>query len=318
MTSADDVPVPPPQSLPAFVEPMLARPGEPFDSGEYLFEVKWDGTRAIAFVESGVAPLRLVNRRRRDMTWRYPELAFLANLPAGTVLDGEIVCLDKDGQPDFQALQSREQVHTQRKAAHSAMACPATYVVFDQLYDRFESVMDLSCGERRERLRMLVAATANPRLVMSEGVTGDGVAYFEKVTGEGLEGVVAKRLNSRYEPGKRTGAWVKIKKCQTLHCVVIGFVPEGKDDFGSLVVAAQDDGGELRCVGRVGSGFDRRLRQQINDYLWSHLRDKPVVPNREKGLWVEPGLYCTVRCMEFTADGHFRAPVFVEVTRVVG
>jgi bifunctional non-homologous end joining protein LigD len=108
---------------------------------------------------------------------------------------------------------------------------------------------------------------------------------------------------------------VKIKKCQTVHCVVIGFVPEGAADFGSLIIAAPDEGGELRCVGRVGSGFDAKLRRQINEYLWSHLRDRPVIPNREKGLWVEPGLYCTVRYLELTSEGNLRGPAFGEVTR---
>ena len=312
---------------------MLARLARPFDDSRFLFEVKWDGTRAMAYVEAG-PPLRLMNRRGRDIAWRYPELSFLSGLPAGTVLDGEIVCLDRDGRPDFQALQAREQVHTQRRADHSATTCPATYIVFDLLYDRYAPVTDLSCSQRRERLRRLVSEAGNPRLVMSEGVEGGGVRYFEQVVGRGLEGVVAKRLDSRYEPGRRTGAWLKIKRHETVACVVIGFVPEGKDDFGSLIIAARADdadvddagkgdagvgaGGGLACVGRVGSGFDARVRARVNEYLYAHLRDRSVIPCREKGLWVEPGLYCTVRCMERTADGHLRAPVFGEITHVKG
>jgi len=301
--------------LPEYIEPMLARIGRPFDDPRFLFEVKWDGTRALAFVD-GSNPLRLMNRRRRDIAWRYPELAFLAELPPGTVLDGEIACLDREGKPDFQKLQSREQVHTDRRAAHSATAYPATYIAFDQLYDHGRPILDLTCSQRRERLRATVAAASNPRLLMSDGVVGSGVHYFDDVVGRGLEGVMAKRLDSRYESGRRTGAWVKVKRRMTLTCVVIGFVPEGKDDFGSLIIAAADDtegGGELRCVGRVGSGFDARLRAKVNAYLYSHPRPRPVIPCREKGLWVEPGLYCTVRCMERTADGHLRAPVFGEI-----
>ena len=125
---------------------------------------------------------------------------------------------------------------------------------------------------------------------------------------------MAKRLDSPYQAGKRTGAWLKIKRHLTLHCAVIGFVPEGKDDFGSLIVAIQEEDGVLRCVGRVGSGFDARLRARVNDFLRRHPRDKPVIPCREKGRWVEPGLYCTVTCMERTADGRLRAPVFGEIT----
>ena len=297
--------------LPEFIEPMLAQASDPFDAADHLFEPKWDGIRALLFVD-GPRQYRLMNRRRRDITWRYPELAFLGGLPPGTVLDGEIVCLGPDGKPHFQALQAREQVHTDDRARRSSVTCPAVYVAFDQMYERSTPIMQRLCFERRDALRATVAAAANPRLIMSEGVVGNGVAYFETAAREGLEGVVAKRLDSPYQPGKRTGAGKKIKKHETLACVVIGFVPEGKDDFGSLIVATEEDGA-LTCVGRVGTGFDARLRRQINEFLWSHLRDKPVIANKEKGRWVEPGLYCEVTCMERTADGHLRAPVFKEL-----
>ena len=299
--------------LPEFVKPMLARPAEPFDSPDFLFEPKWDGTRALAFVD-GDGQYRLVNRRRRDMAWRYPELSFLASLPAGTVLDGEIVCIGADGKPDFQALQAREQVRTKTRAVRSVPTCPATYIVFDLMYVAFASIMNEPCSVRRDLLRRLVAQAGQAGLVMSEGVVEHGAAYFAQAAAQGLEGVVAKRLDSAYQPGKRTGAWLKIKRHVTIHCAVIGFVPEGKDDFGSLIVAAQEADGVLRCVGRVGSGFDARLRARLNDYLWRHLRDTPVIPCREKGRWVEPGLYCTVTCMDRTADGRLRAPVFGEIS----
>src|SRR5581483_3778556 len=124
--------------------------------------------------------------------------------------------------------------------------------------------------------------------------------------------IVAKRLNSRYLPGKRSPAWVKIKRHEIVSCVIIGFVPEGKDDFGALIIAA-DVGGTICCVGKVGTGFDRALRQRINRFLWSHLREKPVVPSTVTGNWVEPGLYCTVKCMEWTSGGQLRAPAFGEL-----
>jgi bifunctional non-homologous end joining protein LigD len=315
--STEPVAQPAPKSppLPEFVEPMLARPSRPFDSPDHLFELKWDGTRALTFVDSK-GHYRMLNRRRRELGWRYPELSFVGDLPPGTVLDGEIVCFGPDGKPDFQALQAREQVRTEQRAARSVPACPATYIVFDQLYERFEPILQQRCDTRRQRLRELVASAAQPRLVMSEGVVGTGAAYFERAAADGLEGVIAKRLDSAYQAGKRTGAWLKIKRQETLACVVIGFVPEGEDDFGSLIVAAHDAAGELRCVGRVGSGFDAALRERINGYLYRHVRARPVIPSPDKGLWVEPGLYCTVRCMERTADGRLRAPVFGEVTHV--
>jgi ATP-dependent DNA ligase len=192
--------------LPRFVPPMLAKPGVPFDSSEHLFEVKWDGTRVLAFVDS--RGCRLVNRHRVDVTERYPELGFLQDLATGTVLDGEVVVL-RQGKPDFGLLLSRNQARASFKIQSLARTLPVTYVVFDLLYDRFESLLALPLVTRRERLEMVVRACANPRLVFSEGIIGQGRAYFEAICQNGLEGVVAKRWDSRYRPGRR--AWIKIK-----------------------------------------------------------------------------------------------------------
>jgi DNA ligase D-like protein (predicted ligase) len=286
---------------------MLARPGAAFDSDQHLFEVKWDGTRALCYVEAG--KVRLMNRRRRDIDFRYPDLDCLARLPAGTVLDGEIVVLRPDGSPDFEGLQVREQRQSPLKIATAARSRPATYIVFDQLYDRYRDVTSEPLTRRRERARKTLSRCATPRLVMSEGIVGRGRAYFEQAVAKGLEGVVAKRLDSPYLPGKRTDCWIKIKRQEILAAVVIGFVPEGKDDFAALIVAIEENA-ELRSVGKVGSGFTRQVRDRINRFLWANLREAPVIPCRTKGLWVEPTLYCTVRCMERTPSGQLRAPVF--------
>jgi len=147
-TAAADLP-PAPSTLPRFIEPMLARPGAPFDSSDYLFEIKWDGTRGLAFIEG--QNYRLVNRRRIDMTDRYPEFAFLALLPAGTVLDGEIVVLQQ-GKPDFGLLQSREQARSPLRIRTMARTQPATYIVFDMLFDGYQSLLSRPLQERRERL----------------------------------------------------------------------------------------------------------------------------------------------------------------------
>ena len=293
--------------LPQFIEPMLARAAEPFDSDDYLFEIKWDGTRALAFVEEGA--WRLVNRRRVEMAWRYPEMSCLAQLPSGTVVDGEVVVL-RAGKPDFPSLLVREQCRSDLKLGQLVRTHPATYVVFDLLYESGRSIMARPLTERRERLREVMAACSAPQVVVSDGVVGAGKAYFRAACEQELEGVVAKRLDSRYQAGQRTGAWLKIKQCEMLCCVIVGFVPEGTNDFGALICAATDESGELTCVGKVGTGFDLPMRARLNAYLWSHLRDKPVIPCDVKGLWVEPGLYCHVRCMYRTRDGHLREPVF--------
>src|SRR6266852_3706263 len=162
--------------LPRFVSPMLAKGGAPFDSPDHLFEVKWDGTRVLAFVESH--GYRLVNRHRADVTDRYPELGFLNDLPTGTVLDGEVVVL-RQGKPDFGLLLSRNQARAPLKIQSLARTFPATYIVFDLLYDRFESHLALPLWARRQRLEGGVRACATPRFVFSEGIVGSGRAFFE-------------------------------------------------------------------------------------------------------------------------------------------
>jgi DNA ligase D-like protein (predicted ligase) len=294
------------KALPVFIPPMLAKLGTAFDSDQHLFEIKWDGTRTLAFL--GQDGYRLLNRRRLEMTARYPEFAFLAELPEGLVLDGEMVVL-KNGKPDFGLLQSREHSRARLKVRTLARTLPATYIVFDLLYEKYQSLMDQPLLTRRERLRELVQHWQRPQIVLSEGVIGPGQAYFREVVGQGLEGVIAKRLESRYMPGKRTDAWIKIKRGDSTICAVIGFLPSGANDFRSLILATEGENG-LHYAGKVGTGFDRAMRARLNRWLWSHLQEKPMVRCTTKGKWVCPGLYCQVRFMERTAGGEFRAPVF--------
>jgi DNA ligase D-like protein (predicted ligase) len=285
---------------------MLAKPGTPFDSDEHIFEVKWDGTRTLAFIERG--EYRLLNRRKIDMTGRYPEFAGLAGFPDGTVLDGETIVF-RDGKPDFGLLQSREQARSGLKIRSLARTMSATYIVFDLLYERYRSVMELPLIERRRRLQHLISSAAMPQVILSQGVVGPGRAFFQPACSGGLEGVIAKRLQSRYMPGKRTDAWLKIKRQMELHCAIIGFLPAGTDDFRSLILATEE-GGMLVCVGKVGTWFNADMRKRLNRLLWSTVRDKPLVANKHKGKWIEPGLYCRVVCMERTSGGELRAPAF--------
>lgn len=305
---------PAPALLPQFIPPMLAESGQPFDSDKYSFEIKWDGTRAVAYIDRP-GGYRLLNRRRVDVTSRYPELEVLGSLPPGTVLDGEIVML-KDGKPDFDALQGREHSRNAMHIGFAAARSPATYVVFDLIFAGFRSAVEHSLSERREALRHLVETLGSPRIVFSDGIVGAGKAYFDAVIQQGLEGVVAKRLDSRYLPGKRTDCWIKIKRQQTCVCVVIGFVPEGEDDIGSLLVA-MEDGGKIAYVGRVGSGMSAGQRRQIRLMLEALLQPGPVIECRHQGaVWVRPAVYCRVRYMERTSGGKLRAPVFVEICHV--
>lgn len=228
----------------------------------------------------------------------------------GTILDGETIVFS-NGKPDFALLESREHSRRPMKIRSLARSIPATFIAFDVLYWRYQSVMAEPFIDRRKRLQEIVATASQPALILSEGIRTHGKAMFADACARGLEGVVAKRLKSTYLPGKRTDAWIEIKRSETLACAIIGFVLDGKSDFRSLILATVDNG-TLRYVGRVGTGFSRQLRSRINTLLWSRLRDSSVVPCRIRAMWVEP-LFCTVRCLERTPAGQMRAPVFLEL-----
>jgi len=294
-------------ALPDFLPPMLAKLGEAFDSDEHLFEVKWDGMRVLAFVEEN--GVRLLNRNERDVEPRFPELEFLTALEPGTLLDGELIAMT-DGKPDFHKLMSREHARDPRKIAALQRSVPIQYVVFDLPYRRSESICDAPLSERREQLGEIVAASGDPRLVLSDGVIGPGKTLFEQVSAQGIEGVVAKRLDSPYRPGKRTDDWIKAKSTQMIHCVILGWVEED-GDLRSLYIGTEEDG-ELISVGRVGSGLGASIRQTLLPKLHARRRETPLVDCGGEGEWAEPSLFCIVAFLERTRDG-LRAPVFVEL-----
>jgi bifunctional non-homologous end joining protein LigD len=214
----------------------------------------------------------------------------LRRLSDGTILDGEVVVL-RDGKSDFGLLQSREQARSALKIRTKSSANPATFIAFDILYDHGLSVMNRPLLERKALLEKLVRKADLPALVTAQGITGAGREYFRRAVDEGLEGLIAKRIDSLYLPGKRTNAWIKIKRRQELYCVVIGFEPSGKNDFRSLIVASERDG-QLGCVGKVGTGFNDAMRKRLNNWLWSHLQPRPVIACKHKGHWVEPKTVC--------------------------
>jgi bifunctional non-homologous end joining protein LigD len=294
-------------ALPEHIEPMLATSGEPFDSPAHVFELKWDGVRAMAYAEHGT--LRMHGRRRRDLAARYPELAFLAALPSGTVLDGELVVLQPGGRPDFGAIVGRENMAPARALVAAAQR-PVHYVVFDLLYRGGENWMTRPFAERRAALAELLAAIASPRLLTSDGVAAHGRALFAAAQQQALEGIVGKRLDAPYRPGERGDAWIKIKLQQQVHCLILGFEPDEIGDVRSVIVAS-DFGGELRCVGKVGSGLTVAQRAELRRLLTARRASRPLVDAGMAGQWVEPGLYCTVRFLERTESGSLRAPVFV-------
>jgi ATP-dependent DNA ligase len=226
------------------------------------------------------------------------------------VLDGEISVL-LEGRPQFAAMLQREQATRPARIQALMRTLPAVYVVFDVLYRDGLSVMELPLSERREILAGILSAHEDPRLIFSQGVTGDGLTFFREACRQQLEGVVAKRLSSRYLPGKRTDAWQKIKRTLRVYCAVLGYQETG-DGLKSLLVAV-DAGGELRYAGKVGSGWNAARRDEIHARLRRRIAPTPILPVSMEAVWVEPGLYCTVDFLEWTEGGELRAPVFVEL-----
>ena len=298
---------------------MLATSGQPFDSDRHLFEMKWDGIRAVTMVDEHGC--RMLSRRGSDLTGNYPELTALRRLPPGTVVDGEIVVLN-EGRPDFEFVLRRDR---RGPDAPDGDGQPAIYLVFDLMYLDFAPVIELPLTERRRPLADLVAACRSSNVALSEGIVGAGVRFYREVCERAMEGVMAKRLDSRYLPGRRSDAWVKIKRRVSYHCVVLGFLDKEGNDFQSLAVATErQPGAGLRYAGRVGTGFSDAERREVNGLLRRRRRAAPLLPlpadrsareQLDQMCWVEPVMFSVVSCVGMTAGGMLRAPVFERLLR---
>jgi ATP-dependent DNA ligase len=191
------------------VMPMLAVAAEPFDSPEYYFEIKYDGVRALAAVDE--TGWRVWGRERADYTARYPELEVLRRLPAGTLVDGELVAFEEGGRPDLRRLLRRHGMADPWRIRQARRWCPVQYILFDLLYHDGRCLMQEPLARRREMLAEACEKLAVPEVVFSPAVIGAGRAFYHKVVAAGHEGVMAKLLNSAYRPGKRTSTWKKVK-----------------------------------------------------------------------------------------------------------
>ncbi len=288
---------------------MLASPGSPFDSDDYLYEIKWDGIRALAFFGEGLA--RLQGRKLTDSSDRYPEiLTALRALDGEGILDGEIVVLDEEGRPDFQRVLVRELTRT---AGVKSRAHPAVYIAFDLLHRNGESLLDRPLVERRRLLSELLVNPPSP-IVESAYVVGRGTALFEEAKERGLEGIFAKRLGSRYLPGERTQDWLKIKVRREVDAVLVGLVRErGGKRIKSLVLGSHREG-RLVWIGNAGSGIDQTTLKDLETAL-DGLRSKPP-PGLEAEApgeidWIAPRLVVRVQYTGLTRERRLRHPVFV-------
>lgn len=297
------------------LRPMLAVPGELPPAAEddrWGYEFKWDGVRALASVTGGRLQLR--SRRGDDVTVRYPELGALPPALAGlqAVVDGEVVALDARGRPDFGALQARMH-RTGPEVPRMAAADPVTYLVFDLLALDGEDLLDLPYAQRRERLDAL--APSGRRWAATPWWPGGGAGVRAAGLAAGLEGVVAKRLDSPYRPGVRAPEWVKVKNVRSQSVVVGGWRP-GKGrragGVGSLLCGVHDDEGRLVYAGHVGTGFTDRALSEIGQ-LVTPRRSCPfdgALPRdvTRDAHWVEPTLVGEVAYALWTVDGRLRHP----------
>ncbi len=298
--------------MPEHVLPMLATPGPlPTDDAHWSFEMKWDGVRALVAVTDD--RVRITSRRGNDVGDRYPELHGLAGkVGGGALLDGEIVAVDTTGRPSFEVLQQRMNVASVDVAARLAARVPVVLMLFDVLWLDGRLVTDLPYTERRALLHAL--GLASPHWQTPPAHTGDGAAVRDAATALGLEGVVAKRLDSRYEAGRRSPAWRKTKVDHSQELVVGGWLPGTgrlETHLGSLLVGYYDDEHRLHYAGRVGSGIDEATRARLEALVARHARaTAPFVdlPRLKDARFVEPVLVVEVRFHEWTQAGILRHP----------
>ena len=307
--------------MPAAIHPMLATSvDKPFDGPEWLFEIKWDGYRAIAFIENG--QLRLVSRNQNELTPRFPELKDLPKFvkAKSAILDGEVVALDDEGRASFSLMQQRTGFRPHGRRGTVNADVPVLYYAFDLLYLDGYDWRRVPLQQRKEKLAALLVTGDSVRY--SDHYERQGKALFEMARAKGLEGILAKKRDSIYQE-RRSTEWLKIKITHRLECVIGGYTePEGsRAHFGSIVLGLYGSQGWLLHVGQAGSGFD----QVSLDEVWKLLKKRETRKNPFHGevealrevYWVKPELVAEIEFAEWTGGASagsgpkLRAPVFL-------
>lgn len=293
------------ESFPDEVRPMQAASAEaPFSSPEYVFEVKWDGLRCMLFRDQS-GGVRLLDRALNDITADIPEVATAARrVPPGSVIDGELVATDADGRPDYPRLR-----HRLAGGARFKDEIPTAYLAFDALYLEGRALLRQPVIRRRARLARTVEAGGH--LFVPDHIESDGVELFEACLERGLEGVVAKHMQSPYVPGQRSPFWLKVKAVKSDDFVVIGWL--GERPFDALVVGYNEDGRLLPC-GTVGGGYDDEAMDAIRLRLAElATEDSPLEASAimtKPVHWLKPELVVSIRYSEWSPDGTLRFPIF--------
>jgi bifunctional non-homologous end joining protein LigD len=304
--------------MPAAVHPMLATSVETaFDDPEWLFEIKWDGYRAVSFLQDG--KVRLVSRNQNELTGEFPELNELSKLikAKNAVLDGEVVALDEQGRASFSLMQQRTGIRKGGRRVGARRELQIVYYIFDLLYVDGDDLRRVELEQRKQVLAQIIAPS---ELVRYSDHFPQGLALFEVAKQKGLEGILAKKRASHYEE-RRSREWLKIKVTQTVDCVVGGYTdPEGsRQYFGSIVLGLYDEKGRLIHVGQAGTGFNQAMLKEI----WQVLKE--LETNRSPFYgdvdaahvhWVKPERVAEIKFTEWTHETteggmKLRAPVFL-------
>lgn len=296
----------PKQPMPHNVKPMLASIGKaPFDNKDWLFEMKYDGYRAIAEVNNG--DVKLYSRNQLSFNQKYKKVVeALKALEHEVVLDGEVVALNKEGNPEFQLLQNYQQ----------SSKGNLLYYVFDLLYLNGYELFDLPLVERKKFLQQIITALDDPTIVYSDHVTEKGKDFFKKAQQKQMEGMIAKRSDSTYHRGYRSTDWLKVKTSMRQEAVIAGFTaPRGsRKEFGALVLGVYDQG-KLKYIGHSGGGFNSKSLKMMMGKLAPLIRKTAPFEEKVKTnapvTWVKPVLVCEISFSEWTGEGHMRHPIFM-------
>ncbi|MBR3971212.1 MAG: DNA ligase [Ruminococcus sp.] len=288
------------------VKPMLiGAEGEPFDSEDFLYELKLDGERCIAYLDKDRTILK--NKRNVLMLPKVPELSEIhRNVNVRCILDGELAVI-KDGKPDFFEIQKRSMMSNPVKIDMAAKKYPACFTAFDILYYDDHQVMDLPLTERKELLQKAVQSE-NSRFAVSRYIEENGISFYNLAEQQELEGIVAKRKDSKYYLDRRTKDWIKIKYLQDDDFVVLGYVP--KENSMNSIVLGQYRANELIYKGHVTLGVGGEPFQKIQALDKVHCPFSEIPKGNENAVWVVQKLVCTVKYMMKTESGGLRQPVF--------
>jgi bifunctional non-homologous end joining protein LigD len=306
----------------ASIEPMALRTGSTIPEGPgWTFEPKYDGIRVLAFVEG--ATVRLVTRNERDKAKQFPEVvealhALAARARRRFVLDGEIVALHHGEPTRFQALQPRVNLEDTDAIVQETKKAQAALIAFDLLLDGDDYLIDQPWPVRRERLERLLRHHSAAHLRLGASVPGDARAMLEKARADGWEGIIAKRIDAPYEPGKRSSAWLKLKTLYQQEFVVGGWTePRNTREYIGALLLGYFDGGRLSFAGRVGTGFDRAALRSMYERLRPlERKTSPFAepPKTDEPVhWTRPEVVVEVKFSEWTNDGKLRQPVFLGV-----